>query len=179
MAQALRVSVPTLRALIKRHDDFPVVERGAKGVPWQFDPAEVIAFVKRKKDEEAAAGAAKDDLLAQFSMPLEDVVPIEERGLSPTDRRALAQAMLKEDELAKQRGFLVLKTDLRVTLTECWAQLGQGLQAIPGIVGRRHNLPDQVVRDIRALISAQQRAIHAKLADMLQPGTPPPEEDDP
>lgn len=179
MAKALRISVPTLRALIKRYDDFPVVERGAKGVPWQFDPAAVIAFVRAKREEEAAASAAKDELLAQVSLPLEEVVPPEERGLSASDRLKNAQAMLKEDEVARQRGFLILKTDLRIALTEAWGQLGQGLQAIPAVVGRRHNLPDAVVRDIRGLIAAQQRAIHAKLADLLQPGTPPPEEDDP
>ena len=178
MAKALRISVPTLRALIRRYADFPIRQRGGRGVAWQLDPAEVMAFVRAKRAEEAAVSAAKDELLAQISLPLEEAVPPEERALSAGDRLKNAQAMLKEDEVARQRGFLVMKTDMRVTLTEAWAQLGQGLQSIPAIVGRRHNLPDAVVRDIRSLIAAQQRAIHARLAEFLQPGTPATAEED-
>lgn len=172
MADALRVSLPTMRKLVKRYEDFPVVARGSNGVPWQFDPAAVVAFVRDQRAAEAAANAAKDELLAQISLPLEEAVPPEERALSASDRLKNAQAMMKEDEVARQRGFLVLTSEMRQRLAPAWTELSQFLQSLPATLGRRHNLPDAVVRDMRAFISAQQRATHAKLQDLL--GGPPP-----
>lgn len=177
MASTLRVSLPTLRALIKRHDDFPVVAEGRNGVPWQLDPEAVIAFVQRKRDEDAARKAERDDLLAQFSLPVDDMLPAEERGVSAGERLKIAQAMLKEDEVAKQRGFLVLTSDMRMRLTDAWTPLNQFLQALPSQLGRRHNLPDAVVRDMRRMIETQQRELHRRLRDLLAPEAAPPPED--
>lgn len=167
MAEALRVSMPTMRKLMRRYPDLPVVGRGTNGQAYQFDAAAVIAFVKAKKAAEAEANAARDELLAQVSLPLEDVVPPEDRGLTASDRLKNAQAMLKEDEVARQRGFLVLMTDVRMVLTPVWAEMSSFLQALPNSVGRPHNLPDAVIRDLRARISAKQRELHGRIAHML------------
>lgn len=172
MAEALRISLPTMRKLLRRYPELPIVSRGTNGQAWQFDPAAVIAFVREQRAAEAAANAAKDELLAQISLPLEEAVPPEERGLSASDRLKNAQAMLKEDEVARQRGFLVLTSEMRQRLAPAWAEMSQSLQALPATLGRRHNLPDAVVRDMRAMIAAKQREIHAKLQDLL--GAPPP-----
>lgn len=174
MADKLRISLPTLRKMLRKYDDFPVVSEGRNGVAWQLDPAAVIDFVQRKREAEAASEAERDDLLAQISLPIEDLLPPEERTLSAADRLKTAQAMLKEDEVARQRGHLVLKTDMRARLTEAWVPLTQFLQALPGQVGRRHNLPDAVVRDMRRAIETQQRELHRRLQDLLGPGAPPP-----
>ena len=179
MAGMLRVSLPTLRALIKRHADFPVVEEGRNGVPWHLDPEAVIAFVKQKREAEAAEKAERDELLAQFRLPVDDVLPAEDRGITPAERLKLAQAMRVEDEVAKQRGFLVLTSDMRTRLTDAWTPLNQFLQALPGQIGRRHNLPDAVIRDMRRAIETQQRELHRKLRDLLAPeAVAPPEEEE-
>lgn len=178
MAEALRVSLPTMRKLLKRYPDFPVVARGSNGVPWQFDKAAGIAFIVARRAEEAAAGAARDEVLAQISLPLEEVVAPEDRPVSASDRLKVAQAMLKEDDVARQRGFLVLKTEMRARLVDIWAPLNAALQAIPAKIGRRHNLPDSVVRDIRALISVEQRETHRRLVEILGAFAPPPEDGD-
>ena len=176
MATKLGVSLSTLRDWMRRHEDFPVVAEGRSGVPWQLDPVEVIAFVDRKRAEEAASKAQRDELLAQIPMPMDDLLPPEERGLPAAERLKNAQAMLKEDEVARARGHLVLKTDMRARLTESWGPLAQFLQALPGVIGRRHNLPDAVVRDMRRMIEAQQRELHARLVDLLSPAIEPPAE---
>jgi hypothetical protein len=75
--------------------------------------------------------------------------------------------MIKEDELRKQRSFLIQKSDMRQRLTTAWVVLGQALNAMPSNIGRRHNLPDAVVRDMRRYIQDQQRALHARLTDLL------------
>ncbi|MGX9966078.1 hypothetical protein ACVFYP_22320 [Roseomonas sp. F4] len=177
MADALRVSRPTMRELLKRYPDLPVVERGRNGVPWQFNKSEVIAFIVAKRAEEAAAGAAKDEYLAQISLPLEGVIAPEDRALSAGDRLKNAQAMLKEDQVARERGFLVLKTEMRAALNEIWSPLNQALQAMPGTLARRHNLPDQVARDMRNFISTEQRELHRRLTALLGADALPPPED--
>ena len=177
MAEKLRISLPTLRKTMRRYDDFPVVAEGSSGVPWQLDPEAVIAFVQTKRDEEAAALSQRDDLLSQVSLPMEDLLPEAERTLSAAERLKVAQAMRVEDEVAKQRGFLVLTSDMRMRLTDAWTPLSQFLASLPGQMGRRHNLPDAVVRDMRRAIEAQQRELHRKLKDMLSDDAePPPEE---
>ncbi len=179
MAEALRVSLPTMRKLLKRYPECPVVARGSNGVPWQFDKAAVIAFFVATRAEEAAASAADKELLAQISLPLDEAVAPEDRGVSASDRLKVAQAMLKEDEVARQRGFLVLTTEMRQRLTGAWIEVAQFLNALPTGIGRQHNLPDAVVRDIRRRVEAQQRQTVQRLRDLLAPEVqPPPEEDD-
>jgi hypothetical protein len=57
--------------------------------------------------------------------------------------------------------------------------LAQFLNALPTGIGRQHNLPDAVVRDIRRRVEAQQRQTVQRLRDLLAPEVqPPPEEDD-
>ena len=90
----------------------------------------------------------------------------------------LRQARKAEDDVARQRGFLVLKTEMRARLVDIWAPLNAALQAIPAKIGRRHNLPDSVVRDIRALISVEQRETHRRLVEILGAFAPPPEDGD-
>jgi phage terminase Nu1 subunit (DNA packaging protein) len=174
MASKLGISLTTLREWMRKHPDFPVVAEGRSGIAWQLDPEAVVAFVRSKREEEAEARAARDDQLAQISLPMEDLVPPEERGVSASERLKMAQAMRVEDEVARQRGFLVLTSDMRTKLTEAWVPLNQFLQALPGQIGRRHNLPDGVIRDIRRLIETQQRELHRKLRELLAPDVQPP-----
>jgi phage terminase Nu1 subunit (DNA packaging protein) len=179
MARKLGVSRPTMRELIKRYPEFPVLREGTNGVPWQFDPEAVIAFVQARRAEEEAGKAERSELLAQISLPESLLTPAEDLQLTPTERLKNAQAMIKEDELRKQRQFLVSTADMRQRLSFAWTPLNQALQALPGTLGRRHNLPDAVVRDMRRYIEAQQREIHRRLVELLSPDIPaPPAEDD-
>lgn len=169
MARILGISLPTMRELPLKHPDLPVQQRGGSGVPWAFDPEAVQAFMKAKKDEEAAAEAARNEALAQLAFPGGDLLPPEERNQTAADRLKNATAMIKEDELRKQRGFLIQTTDMRQRLTSAWTMLAQALNAMPSNIGRRHNLPDAVVRDMRRYIQAQQRTLHGQLTDLLPP----------
>lgn len=176
MAGRLGVSLPTMRSLIKRYSDFPVVQPGRNGVPWQFDPMAVTDYIAAKRREEAEAKQQRDELLAQVSLPLEETIPPEERPTNAADRLKLAQAMRAEDELAKQRGFLVARTDMRQRLEACWAPLTQEILTLPGRMGRRYNLPAPVVRDMRLTVERALRDMHERLGDLATGGTPPPPE---
>jgi hypothetical protein len=58
---------------------------------------------------------------------------------------------------------------MRQRLTGAWTMLGQALNAMPSSIGRKHNLPDAVVRDMRRYIQTQQRKLHGQLTDLLPP----------
>lgn len=58
LAEHMAVSLPTIDRWVK--DGMPVVTRGARGVEWSFDLADVIQWYAQRKAE--AAGGAVDDL---------------------------------------------------------------------------------------------------------------------
>lgn len=175
MAGILGVSLPTMRALLKRYEDFPVLSRGAKGIAWQFDPEAVVAFMRDQQEAERAAQAARDELLAQVVLPGLD--PPEGAGtVSAQDRLRTAQAMRAEDALAKERGFLVAKHEMRAALIGIWPELTRSILAIPGQMARQHNLPPAVERDMRNRAITALRDTHGRLTHALGAFTAPPED---
>lgn len=58
LAEHMGVSLPTIDRWVK--DGMPVVQRGARGIEWVFDLADVISWYARRQAE--AAGGAVDDL---------------------------------------------------------------------------------------------------------------------
>lgn len=179
MADILRISLPTLRDMIRDYADFPVLARGKNGVAWKFEPATVIAFVKAKREAEATSKAERSQLLAQISLPEDLITPPDQQGLTAKEREQRARAGLKEDELAKQRGFLVSTHEMRSRITPVWQLVQTGMLSIPSRVGRKHNLPDAVIRDIRRETESVLRQAHAKAADLLRDAEPPPDADSP
>lgn len=169
LAKILGVSLPTMTAILARYSEFPVEQRGGLGLEWKFDPALAKAFIATKKEEEEAANSAKSDLLAQCSLPLDELVPQGEitRSVSPVERLQHARAMLAEDKLARERQFLVPTSDMRQRLGPVWSSLGQFLQSLPAELGQRYNLPVDVIRDMRKRISEKQRELHARLGELL------------
>jgi len=71
MARTLDVSLPTMRDLLVRHADFPVVQRGGTGAIWQFDPVAVIEFMpgakKRPPPKRRAASSWRSCPLAVWT----------------------------------------------------------------------------------------------------------------
>lgn len=174
LARILGVSLPTMTAILDRYPDFPAANKGSNGVPWQFDPELAKAFVLAKREEERAANAAKSELLAQIALPLDEPTETVAEGpsLSPVERLQQARALLAEDKLARERGFLIPTTEMRQRLAPVWAELGNALQALPAELGAHYNLPLPVVRDMRRRIAAAQRSIHARLLELLPEDAP-------
>lgn len=175
MAGILDISLPTLRALIKRYgDDFPVLSRGAKGVAWQFAPDAVIAFMRAQQEAERAAQVARDELLAQVVLPGLD--PPGAESVSAQDRLRTAQAMRAEDVLAKERGFLVPTHEMRAKIIVIWPELTRSILAIPALMARQHNLPPAVERDMRNRAITALRDTHGRLTHALGAFAAPPED---
>ena len=181
LAKILGVSKPTMSAILDRYPDFPIEQRGGLGVEWKFNPELCKAFVIAKRAEEEAANATRSELLAQCSLPLDDLVPEDPgtpRNLSAVERLQHARAMLAEDKLARERQFMVLKTDMRARLAPVWLTMSQQLQALPARLATRYNLPAPVLRDMKDFIAAYQRDAYAQLIDLLPEDAAPMEDEE-
>lgn len=92
LSEAMGVSLPTVDRWIR--DGCPVKQRGAKGIPWEFDLAAVVTWWGDRQ-REAAAGNAPTDM--------------EEAKR----RKVAAEAEMAELELAKAKGLVALIEDFR------------------------------------------------------------------
>jgi phage terminase Nu1 subunit (DNA packaging protein) len=168
LARMLGVSIPTVSEMLDRYPDFPVEVRGRVGLKWQFNAADVQAFLAGKRAEEAAtAGATRVAFLAQASSRLEKAGPGAATSGSAQERLAHARALVAEDKLARERSQLVRVDDLRTKLGPVFAKIGEWMQTLPADCAAHYNLSDAVVGDMRARISAEHRELYAQLKDWL------------
>jgi phage terminase Nu1 subunit (DNA packaging protein) len=168
LAKILECSLPTLDKLIDRYADLPIEARGSNGVEWQFDPAKVVAFLKAKDAEEAHAADERRSLFEQFKLPIDEVAAAgEDAGLSPAQRAQMALARSREHELALKVGMVVPRSDSRQAFDQVIRGLGRFLDTLPTTLQRFHNLPDAVVRSIRAQIDEQRRLFVAEFRGEL------------
>ena len=165
MAGILQCSLPTMRKL-SRIEGFPIIERGSNGVPWRLDSDAVIAWATARREAEEAAGAARSAELAQLTLP-ENILGADQSSIPATERLKHAQAIRAETLNAKEAGFLVSTADMRARLTNAWPTLMQAMLAMPQQLGRRHSLPDPVVRDMRRYVEEQLRETVRRLQDLL------------
>ena len=173
LAEALGVSLPTIGALLKRYPDMPVVEPGTNGSAWKFDLVAVTAFVAERKAEEARGKTARSDLLAQFSLPIDDITPDFDQALKPAERLALARARAAERDLALKSGLLTPTTEVRTALNTAFTKLSADLRTFLRQVSREHGWPDAVLRRHEAELAETQTRFVRDAAHYLT-DTPPP-----
>jgi len=168
----LKCSLPTLTDLIDRYEDFPIEQRGANGIEYMFDAELVVEFLRGKREEEtrltAEAAAERAEYFKQFSLPIDDIAPEEARGLTPTQRQALAKARLIERKLALESSLLVSMAELRQDLTIPMQMLGKFLDTLPTQVGADLNLPEEAQRAMRSRIDEARRAFVREVERRMQ-----------
>ena len=169
LADLLGVSVPTLDAWIKKKPGFPIVTRGNNGVPWEFNPAAVTAFIADQRAAAAAAGAQRDETLEQFKLP---VVTDQEKGVSPADLVKLAQLRKLEREEQIATGFLVPAAQVRALMFDTLAQLRRTMNTAITQALADHNVPESTVRSVMARVEDAQRVCVQTLQAGLQDGSP-------
>lgn len=109
LAEHMAVSLPTIDRWVK--DGMPVVQRGARGIEWVFDLADVISWYARRQAE--AAGGAVDDLKE-----------IEKR----TARAKMEQAELA---LAQARGQVAPIAEFQRVQSSMMAVIRQNIMNVP------------------------------------------------
>lgn len=142
LAEVTEISATTLRKLIARHADFPVLERGSNGVPYSFDAHQVKAWLDHHQSEKDAATEAHRDDLAALQLELYGA-PVDDEAitqLTPQQRQQLAGAKLRENQLNEQQGLLVRADEVEATLDAALAILRKDMQALVDQIARELSL---------------------------------------
>ena len=174
LAQALRCSLPTVSALVKRWPDFPVIERGALGKAWRFDLHAVVDFLTARREEEEAAAAEKNELLAQLTLPI-GRRDESGRAISIDDEIKAAKLRALQREELKENGFLVPTHEVRLALERALRRLGIALDGAIDRTARTHNLPEAVKRALEREFADARTAFVRDAAEYL---TDPAETDE-
>ncbi len=156
LAGIIKCSLPTLSALLKRWgDDFPCVQRGTNGRAYEFDPDAVVAFLTAKDEESRRAGAERDELMQQYTLPhtVADAPP----GMKASDILALTRADKLRRDQAKEAGFLVPTTQVRQALNATFTRLRQQMSSAIRQACRESNIPEATIRTIEAKFAEAQR----------------------
>lgn len=152
LAGALQVSLPTMQKLLETYPELPVVERGGLGKQWRINLEAAIQFFEDRRAEEAAAATAKNEALAQLTLPLKRTdtngaeISLDDQLKAVKLRKAL------QDEQV-EAGFLVRTADVRSALEKVFRRHGQVMIAMVARICATHNLPDPVRRAIELEIN--------------------------
>lgn len=137
LASLLDIDRDTVRAALNRADLKPVSNRG--GHPAYAFPEAIRALFARRGEMDPAM-------------------------LTPTDRRALADAKLRELELERRRGGLLPREDVREATAQAFQLVAQGIRAIPDNLERHAGLSPEQATECERVIDS----ISEQLADDLK-----------
>ena len=107
------VSLPTVDSWLRA--GMPYAEKGARGVEWAFDTAQVAAWREERAAEEASGTTVQDEAALKR-------------------RRALAGVLLDELELAKARGLVAPVDQMQRVVGRLFAEVRTNLRNIPSRV---------------------------------------------
>lgn len=110
LAEHLAVSPPTIDRWVK--DGMPVVQRGARGIEWIFDIADVIRWYAQRAVEQAAGNEPTD--LAEIER-----------------RTAFAKMEMSELELAKKREEVATIRDFERAQAKAFAEIRTNVMNVP------------------------------------------------
>lgn len=167
-------SEPTIRKLIEKHSDFPILKRGKNGDAYEFDlgvAAQFILGLREKENEEARSRAEE---VRQFGLDLlgPDAVALDasQVGLSAKERKDLLEEELVAIKLAKERRELVRKVSVEAALAEFLIWLGQRQSNFSARLAKRADVPRDVLLAVDRLMEADRAEIAARMEQMKDAG---------
>lgn len=167
-------SEPTIRKLIDKHGDFPILKRGKNGDAYEFDlgaAAKFILGLREKEEEEARARAVE---VRQFGLDLlgpdAAALSADQVGLSAKERRDLLEEELVAIKLAKERRDLVRKTSVEAALAEFLVWLAQRQSTFSARLAKRADVPRDVLLAVDRLMEADRAEIAARMEKMKDAG---------
>ncbi len=143
LAKALDCSLPTLDRLIDRFDDFPIEQKGGNGVDYVFIVEDVKAYLEKIHAAELAAAEDRLELFADLKIDRPGQAT--EGGITPAQRLSLVRAERETRKMKLEAGFLMDVATFKQEFAPVLGGLGQFLNGIPRRMGRRFNLPDEVI----------------------------------
>lgn len=165
LASWLGVSLTTLAAWMLRYGaEFPMIERGANGREYKFDPAAVAAFLRTKQEEQIASKAERDEQLSQLKLPF-DLPGVEAppKASSPKEE-LLAWELRKRQRLeAEAARKLLPAAAVEGALASVLARVSRDAHAFLRQLGREEAWPEARILGIERRFGEQQRATVAAL----------------
>ncbi len=168
LCRLLRKSETWLDRRLVEDAAFPVVERGGRGVQWQFDPEAVVAYLAEQQAEderrtaEAWAGASGIHDERQRHLPT---------LLTPQARLAEVRAQLAEQDLAERTGRMVDAEEMQQVLGSAFAALGSAIDSTLDQLARRHGWSEAVRFDAGEAFDAARRAFVAAVTQAPEANT--------
>ena len=178
LAGILEWSRPRLDRRLRDDPSFPVAQRGMQTGGWQFNVADVMAYLQ-EADVESKLDTAP--LPEPESLPLPEMGKAEpsphprHRGVTHRGETTAAQRnkelqnALLEDKLRASRKELVQADDVTRVLSTMMARLGSSLDAMPDRVMRDASLPLDKLPALQSVVDEIRRQMVSDLALLLEP----------
>lgn len=162
VAETFGYSLPTVDSWIK--DGLPSRQQGAKGVPWQFDSAEVHAWLVKKA---RATRRTRGNAFGDEREGGEGETPEGWVGLDEAKRRKeVANAKSAELDLAKSLGAVAPLDMIAKTLSDEVAKARAKLLSIPTRFRPTAQLHAASAEKAKKLVAAVDELIHAALTEI-------------
>ena len=151
----------------------PVAERGSNGRAYEFDVYAVKAWRDQTETDREAMDEARRQRLNEaqselFGDQLGDDDP--DKPMSPAERQTLASARLKQIQVAKEQGRLVVAEEMQITLATVLQNFRNRVRSMPDRLARRLDLDDKVVEALRAEIDASLDEVADRIEAIVKGG---------
>ena len=160
----------TLRDVIRRHPDFPVLQGGSNGIPYEFD---ADACAEWWRDHAAKIEEAEEARRAQLDMWRAELFgkdaaaeDADTRSLTPAERKAELEAQILEDKLRRARGELIDRASTMSALSTAIVELRNELMQIPAELARKADLEREDRIALEEMIERRLNGLARKLADL-------------
>lgn len=179
LAAVLGWSRPTLDKRLKTDPRFPVVSRGDQSGGWAFRVADVQSYLAGRAIPAAPIDRAQlRDAVRPTAAPAPPPgEPFARRGrrsahhegeATARQRKDAADASLKEDRLARERGELVPRDLMRQVSGMIVANLAANFDSLAGEIVKRQNLPVEMEPAIQAQLDEMRRSWVAQALASLE-----------
>ncbi|MBN3848361.1 terminase small subunit [Paraburkholderia sp. Ac-20342] len=163
-------SRPTLDHRLEIDRLFPVLQRGSRGVQWQFEGAAVMRYLSPSKGD----GKTDTPFDAEDGGNIDPSASVGRRAVhegeqTARQRRDAVQAEILEDKLRRDRGELVQAEIMRQVITKMLVHLGKGLDRLSDQVVEKLGLPESSADSIRELTDDLRVTMVAELNVLLEP----------
>lgn len=167
-------SEPTVRKLIAKHADFPILKRGTNGDAYEIDLGEAASFILGLRQKEEAEARSRAEEVRQFGLDLlgPDAVALDasQVGLTGKERRELLEEEVAAIKLAEKRRELVRKASVEAAIAAFMVWLGQRQASFSARLAKRADVPREVLHAVDKLIEADRAEIAAKMEAMKDAG---------
>lgn len=162
IARALGVTPPTVDSYVAK--GMPVAKKGSNGRSYEFDLDAVLAWRRGEDQREADEKAKQEALIREQQLELVGgSLGQSEMAMTPAKRRELWDEQSAYMRVAKERRELVPRAEVDAAFEDAFKFLGQALQGLPDLLGRRCALTPEAIVEVQKAVDTFQTELAAQL----------------